>query len=264
MPSSWRRIPKPPSPEARPSTARKTAPAAACWFVSPSWKRPRLVRSIRERRPVWPPWSRAPRRQWCPSEMTRPPLLDPTIPTGPVQPRHALLINPFLPEGPQRELRKACAHADACSDQFRRDHATTLAASVLGREPARWASAVCADARGRGDHRPPDLRAAGVRTRAMVSKPRKQGRVRRTARPHADSLAVGDGVRLWRQIPADVEARCLWPQYSATYGTDYREDPAPRRSILPRKSFLPTTSLIATRGGRGVHGGWPALRGLHR
>jgi radical SAM superfamily enzyme YgiQ (UPF0313 family) len=40
----------------------------------------------------------------------------------------------------------------------------------------------------------------------------------------------------------------LRPKYAATYETDYREDPAPRRSILPRRSFLTTTSLIATRG----------------
>jgi len=66
--------------------------------------------------------------------------------------------------------------------------------------------------------------------------------------PHADSLALGDGVQLWPRILADVEARCLRAKYVATYETDYREDPAPRRSILPRRSFLTTTSLIATRG----------------
>ncbi len=40
----------------------------------------------------------SPRRRWCPSEMTRPPLLDPTTLAGPVQPRYALLINPFYPK----------------------------------------------------------------------------------------------------------------------------------------------------------------------
>src|SRR5206468_12257900 len=40
----------------------------------------------------------------------------------------------------------------------------------------------------------------------------------------------------------------LQPKYVASYANDYREDPAPRRSLLPRKSFLTTTSLIATRG----------------
>ena len=66
--------------------------------------------------------------------------------------------------------------------------------------------------------------------------------------PHADALALGDGVQLWPRILRDVEADHLQPRYVATYENDYREDPAPRRSILPRHSFLTTTSLIATRG----------------
>ena len=66
--------------------------------------------------------------------------------------------------------------------------------------------------------------------------------------PHADALAVGDGVQIWPRILADVESGCLRSKYVATYESDYREDPAPRRSILPRRSFLTTTSLMATRG----------------
>src|SRR6185436_4303530 len=66
--------------------------------------------------------------------------------------------------------------------------------------------------------------------------------------PHADALAVGDGVQLWPQILRDVEAGSLRARYCATYESDYSEDPPPRRSILPRHSFLTTTSLIATRG----------------
>jgi radical SAM superfamily enzyme YgiQ (UPF0313 family) len=66
--------------------------------------------------------------------------------------------------------------------------------------------------------------------------------------PHADALALGDGVQLWPRILADIEAGRLQRRYSATYESDYRQDPAPRRSLLPRKSFLTTTSLIATRG----------------
>src|SRR3984885_3319829 len=66
--------------------------------------------------------------------------------------------------------------------------------------------------------------------------------------PHADALALGDGVQLWPRILADMESGRLQRRYAATYENDYREDPAPRRSILPRKSFLTTSSLIATRG----------------
>jgi radical SAM superfamily enzyme YgiQ (UPF0313 family) len=66
--------------------------------------------------------------------------------------------------------------------------------------------------------------------------------------PHADSLAMGDGVQLWPRILADIENGNLQPRYFATYDTDYRTDPPPKRSILPRRNFLTTTSMIATRG----------------
>jgi hypothetical protein len=66
--------------------------------------------------------------------------------------------------------------------------------------------------------------------------------------PHADAIALGDGVPLWPRILADLEAGKLHSTYSATYDSDYRRDLPPRCSILPRHSFLTTTSLIATRG----------------
>jgi radical SAM superfamily enzyme YgiQ (UPF0313 family) len=68
------------------------------------------------------------------------------------------------------------------------------------------------------------------------------------ARPHADALAVGEGVQLWGDILRDVEAGTLWPVYHGSYRRPYRDDPPPRRDVLPRDSFLTTTSLIATRG----------------
>src|SRR2546427_4159947 len=68
------------------------------------------------------------------------------------------------------------------------------------------------------------------------------------AAPHADALALGDGVQLWPRILADVERGALAPRYEATWETAYRDDPPPRRDLLPRRSFLTTTSLIATRG----------------
>jgi radical SAM superfamily enzyme YgiQ (UPF0313 family) len=66
--------------------------------------------------------------------------------------------------------------------------------------------------------------------------------------PHADALAVGDGVQLWPRILADVESNRLQLRYVVTYESDYALDPAPRRSLLPKSKFLTTTSLIATRG----------------
>ena len=67
-------------------------------------------------------------------------------------------------------------------------------------------------------------------------------------RPHADALAVGEGVEIWGKFLRDVEAGTPQATYHGDYSRPYRDDPAPRRELLPRKSFLTTTSLIATRG----------------
>lgn len=67
-------------------------------------------------------------------------------------------------------------------------------------------------------------------------------------RPHADALAIGDGVQLWSEILRDVDAGRLQPTYRAGFTTPYRDDPPPRRDLLPRRSFLTTSSLIASRG----------------
>ncbi|HEX6879623.1 MAG TPA: radical SAM protein, partial [Terriglobales bacterium] len=66
--------------------------------------------------------------------------------------------------------------------------------------------------------------------------------------PHADALALGDGVQLWPRILADVEAGTLRSRYFATYENQYADDPVPRRNILPGTGFLTPMSLIATRG----------------
>jgi len=68
------------------------------------------------------------------------------------------------------------------------------------------------------------------------------------AAPHADALAIGEGVQLWPQILRDVEAGRLQPRYEGSYRKPYRDDPPPRRELLPRRGFLTTSSLIATRG----------------
>src|SRR5262245_57092112 len=68
------------------------------------------------------------------------------------------------------------------------------------------------------------------------------------AAPHADALAIGEGVQIWPQILCDVDANRLQPIYRGDYRSPYRDDPAPRRQLLPRRNFLTTTSLIATRG----------------
>ncbi len=68
--------------------------------------------------------------------------------------------------------------------------------------------------------------------------------------PHADALAVGDGVRLWPEILADVERNALKPLYRASFDGDFAADPPPKRSIVPKESFLTTASIIAGRGCR--------------
>jgi radical SAM superfamily enzyme YgiQ (UPF0313 family) len=66
--------------------------------------------------------------------------------------------------------------------------------------------------------------------------------------PHADALAIGEGVQIWPEILRDVEAGTLRGVYQGSYRRSYREEPAPRRDLLPRRDFLTTSSLIATRG----------------
>ena len=100
------------------------------------------------------------------------------------------------------------------------------------------------------------FRPACLRARRLVSRrgiEKCPGRLARLScpdecAPHADALALGDGVQLWPRS-------CVtWKREAADHATPlpienhYCDDPAPRRSILPRRSFLTTASLIATRG----------------
>ena len=68
------------------------------------------------------------------------------------------------------------------------------------------------------------------------------------ARPHADALAIGEGVQIWGDVLRDAAAGRLRSEYHGSYRRPYEDDPPPRRDLLPRESFLTTTSLIATRG----------------
>jgi len=68
------------------------------------------------------------------------------------------------------------------------------------------------------------------------------------AAPHADAVAIGEGVQVWPRILGDVERGTLERVYHGDYRRPYRDDPPPRRDLLPRGQFLTTTSLVATRG----------------
>jgi radical SAM superfamily enzyme YgiQ (UPF0313 family) len=188
--------------------------------------------------------------------MTRPPLLDPSIDAVPIRPHSALLINPFYPKDPNASFGKHVLTPTLALTSFA---ATTPAnwevqywdENLLGGRPpfrpmphvvgitvhltfSQRAFELAAWYRSRGSK----VILGGLH---VLSCPEE-------CAPHADALAIGDGVQLWPRILADVEAGTLKPKYLATYENDYRSDPAPRRSILPRRSFLTTTSLIATRG----------------
>jgi radical SAM superfamily enzyme YgiQ (UPF0313 family) len=188
--------------------------------------------------------------------MIRPPILDPDIPAGRVQPRYALLINPFYPKDPNASFGKHVLTPTLALTSFA---ATT---------PDHWQVQYWDE--NLLDGRPPVAplpEVVGITVHLTFAK-----RAFELARwygsrgskvvlgglhvlscpadcaPHADALAIGDGVQLWPAILADVERGCLRSIYTATYESDFRQDPAPRRSLLPRRSFLTTTSLIATRG----------------
>jgi radical SAM superfamily enzyme YgiQ (UPF0313 family) len=188
--------------------------------------------------------------------MMLPPALEPAAVTGPARPRYALLINPFYAKDPNASFGKHVLTPSLAM--------TSIAAATPERWEVRYWDENLLD--GRPPYAPlPEVVGITVhltfakRAFALAEWYRRRGSkvvlgglhvlsCPEECAPHADALAVGDGVQLWPRILADVEAGCLRAKYLASYESDFREDPAPRRSILPRESFLTTTSLIATRG----------------
>ena len=195
-------------------------------------------------------------KRWIPREMTTAPALDPNEPPAAIERHSALLINPFYPKDANASFGKHVLTPTLALTSFA---ATTPAhwrvqywdENLLGGRPpfrpmphvvgitvhltfAKRAYALAHWYRARGSK----VILGGLH---VLSCPDE-------CAPHADALALGDGVQLWRRILRDVEANTLQPRYVATYENDYSDDPPPRRSLLPRHSFLTTTSLIATRG----------------
>jgi radical SAM superfamily enzyme YgiQ (UPF0313 family) len=188
--------------------------------------------------------------------MTRPPLLNTAIPGGPIRKNYALLINPFYAKDPNASYGKHVLTPTLALTSF-------AAATPKHWEVQYWDENLL-------DGRPPFVpmpEVVGItvhltfanRAFQLAQWYRNRGSkvvlgglhvlsCPAECEPHADALAIGDGVQLWPRILADVESGCLRSSYTASYESDYRQDPAPRRSLLPRKSFLTTTSLIATRG----------------
>jgi radical SAM superfamily enzyme YgiQ (UPF0313 family) len=191
-----------------------------------------------------------------PAAMRIAPRLDPTLRTAPPRPRHALLINPFYPKDPHASFGK---HVLTPSLAL-----TSIAAAT----PPSWEVRYFDEnlLQGPPPHEPfPQVVGITVHL-TFASRAYELARWYRErgarvilgglhvlscpdeAAPHADALALGEGVEIWPRILRDIEAGALQAVYQGSYVRPYRDLPPPRRDVLPRKSFLTTTSLIATRG----------------
>lgn len=192
---------------------------------------------------------------WIARELIEAPRLD-RLRVGPSEAHYALLINPFYPKDPHASFGKHVLTP------------TLALTSVAAATPSSWRLAYWDENLLQG---PPPVdplpQVVGITVHLTFARRayelagwfRSQGcRVilgglhvlscPDEAAPHADALAMGDGVQLWPLILQDVERNALKPRYHAGFERSYNADPAPRRSLLPKRSFLTTTSLIATRG----------------
>ena len=193
---------------------------------------------------------------WQPAAMRVPPILLPDPPRRTPRRRHALLLNPFYAKDPHASFGKHVLTP------------TLALTSLAGATPPGWSVALWDENLLQG---PPPLdpfpEVVGItvhltfaaRAYQLAAWYRAQGATvilgglhvtacPAEAAPHADALALGEGVQLWPEILADVEAGTLQKVYEGSFRRPYRQDPAPRRALVPRRSFLTTSSLIATRG----------------
>src|SRR3984885_16075285 len=181
------------------------------------------------------PFLRPVSKRWIPCEMTVAPVLDSNESGGAAEPHYALLINPFYPKDANASFGK---------------HVLTPAlalTSFAATTPSHWRVKYWDEnlLDGRPPFRPTPhvvgitvhltfarrafeladwYRARGAKVvfggLHVLSCPDE-------CAPHADALALGDGVQLWPRILHDVEAGTLQPRYVATYENDYCEDPPP-------------------------------------
>lgn len=193
---------------------------------------------------------------WQPEAMRVPPRLDPDVQAGPVRPRTALLVNPFYPKDPHASFGK---HVLTPSLAL-----TSIAASTpRDWEVQYWDENLLAGPPP-SDPLPEVVGMTVHLTFAQRAYELARWYRRRGSKvvfgglhviscpdevaPHADALAIGEGVQLWGQILRDVAAGRLQRVYRGDYRRPYCDDPPPRRELLARSGFLTTTSLIATRG----------------
>lgn len=196
------------------------------------------------------------KRERTPRAMRIAPRLDPDLRPSRIQPRHALLINPFYAKDPHASFGK---HVLTPSLAL-----TSIAAST----PPEWTVAYWDENLLQG---PPPWQpfpeVVGITVHltfaARAFELARWYRLRGAkvilgglhvlscpteCATHADALAVGEGVQLWGRILNDVKQGRLQARYEGSFREPYRHDPPPRRDLLPRGQFLTSTSLIATRG----------------
>jgi hypothetical protein len=170
------------------------------------------------------PFLRPLKGRWIPPEMTTAPALDPHESAGHIEPHYALLINPFYPKDANASFGKHVLTPSLAMSSFA---ATT---------PEHW-RVVYWDENlldGRPPFRPmPQVVGTTVhltfarRACELADWYRARGAkvilgglhvlsCPDECAPHADALALGDGVQLWPRILRDVEGGCLQPRYVAT------------------------------------------------
>jgi radical SAM superfamily enzyme YgiQ (UPF0313 family) len=195
-------------------------------------------------------------RRYVPRALQVAPKLDESLRPGPVQPRHALLINPFYPKDPHASFGKHVLTP------------TLALTSVAGATPPDWTVRYWDENLLQG---PPPARpfpqVVGITVHLTFA--RRAYELAKWYRdrgarvvlgglhalscpdevaPHADALALGEGTQLWPAILRDAAGGRLRPVYEGSYRRPFRDDPPPRRDALHRPGFLTTTSLNATRG----------------
>jgi radical SAM superfamily enzyme YgiQ (UPF0313 family) len=198
----------------------------------------------------------SPSAGFLPSEMVLPPPLDQCAAAPPPSPKFALLINPFYPKDPRASFGK---HVLAPSLSL-----TSIAAVT----PADWTVRYWDENLLQG---PPPTdpfpSVVGITVHLTFAKRAYQlARYFRNrgakvilgglhvascpdeAEPHADAIAIGDGVQLWPVILKDICEGGLQSVYRADFTAPFRDEPPPKRDLLPKDCFLTTASLIATRG----------------
>ena len=191
-----------------------------------------------------------------PREFCEAPHLDATWRPAAVQPRLALLVNPFYPKDSHTSFGKHVLTP------------TLALTSIAAATPSDWEVRYWDENLLQGPPpREPFPQLVGItvhltfaaRAYELARWYRDRGALvvlgglhvascPEEATPHANAIAIGEGVQLWPRILADADRGALRPVYRGDFRRPYGDDPGPRRDLVPRAAFLTTTSLMATRG----------------